>query len=65
MPSGVYVSKRIIATMPPSLFNLIKKLARRERRPLSQMVTALILEALVARGIEIPEEPEDEEEAEK
>ena len=51
--------------MPPSLFNLIKKLARRERRPLSQMVTALILEALVARGIEIPEEPEDEEEAEK
>ena len=60
VPRGVHASKRVIATMSPTIFKLIKQLARTERRTLSQMLTTLAIEAMQTRGIDIPLEPDDD-----
>lgn len=64
MPQGVYVGKRVVSTMSPTLYKLLKRVAKHERRPMSQMVVTLIIEAMLARGIEIPEEPDDDDQEE-
>jgi hypothetical protein len=53
MPKGVYKGKRVAATLPQSLYDVIHNLAIKESRSDSQQIMQLCREALEVRGINV------------
>lgn len=53
MPKGVYKGKRVAATLPQSLYDVIHNLAVKESPSDPQQIMQLCREALQERGIEV------------
>ena len=62
MSTPKYKGKRIHVTCPQDIYKLFSELARKESRTDSQMMLVLAKEAMISRGISLPDDDDDDDE---